>query len=98
MIKHRQRMVSAIAMSDASVHFARDSWNIRDDESLQAADRKARVVESLVDSTVDVAAAPEQPMKRIEEVLTPRNRRIIAPAMLQKEIRAVRLEHSPDFF
>ena len=66
-------------------------------EAIQLGDGQPGFRDESVDLPVQVASTADHSLKRVQAVLPGRNLCIVAPAMLQKEEPAVRLENSTDF-
>lgn len=78
------------------IHFASDPRDVAHLESIQLHEAQPALFNQLVDPAIQIAAATNDVLKRIEPILPPRDRLVVAPAMLEEEKSSIWLEDSAD--
>ena len=81
----------------SSIHLASDPWHALHLKPVQSNDLESALLNQLIDSTVQIAAAADDVLNRIQSVLPDDNLLVVAPAMLKEEKAAGRSQDAFDF-
>jgi hypothetical protein len=79
---------------NTAVHLAKETWQARYEEAFKRGDLEVRVGDEQRYRPIQVTAASNAALEWVEEVLPPLHARVIAAAMLQKDILPSGFQHS----
>ena len=77
----------------AAIHFPADSRDAGKAITIKLFQPQACVQYQSIDAAIEIAAASQEVLQRVESILPPGGEGIVAAAMLQEQEVAIRLQH-----
>ena len=77
----------------AAIHFPADSRNAGETITIKLFQPETCVEYQSIDAAIEIAAAGQDVLQRVESILPPGDEGIVAAAMLQEQEVAIRLQH-----
>src|SRR5262249_35306499 len=89
--------ISILWSGHTAIHLGQHPWSLRRQEAIERRDFKTGVFDQLVNPAVHIAAGADDLLNRIEEILAPRDLRIIAAPMFEEDKPAFRFQRAANF-